>query len=140
MSFAAGQSWAYRAPAGFETSRIAIGAIVHFEDRESVICFSVFGAPRAAGADDTVVIPFIPMAESAFAATVTALDEHEAELPEAFAQQLQGWSNDDRGLAVLTVPFQGYVNQMMTSLMSSLVSQAQPQHAAGGDQTAAAQS
>ena len=139
MSFAAGQSWAYRAPAGFEASRIAIGAIVHFEDRESVICFSVFGAPRGSDTDDTVVIPFIPMAESAFAATVTTLDAHEAELPETFAEQLQGWSNDDRGLAVFTVPFQGYVNQMMTSQMSSLVSQAQS-HAAGSDHTAAAQS
>lgn len=139
MSFAAGQSWAYRAPVGFEASRIAIGAIVHFEDRESVICFSVFGAPRAAGADDTVVIPFIPMAESAFAATVTTLDEQEAELPETFAQQLQAWSNDDRGLAVFTVPFQGFVNQMMTSQMSSLVSQAQS-HTSAGDQPAAAQS
>lgn len=116
MSFAAGQAWAYRSPEGFERSCIVIGAIVRYEERESIICFCVYNAPRASGCapDDTVTVPFIPMSESAFAATVTALVVEDAELPEQFADQLHGWSNDERGLAVFTVPFLGFVNQMMT--------------------------
>ncbi len=116
MSFAAGQAWAYRSPEGFEHSCIVIGAIVRYEERESIICFCVYNAPRANGSasDDVVTVPFIPMSESAFAATVTALVAHDAELPEAFADQLHAWSNDERGLAVFTVPFLGFVNQMMT--------------------------
>lgn len=122
MSFAAGQSWAYRSPEGFESSRIVIGAIVRFEDRESIVCFSVLEAPRRSMTEpgDTVTVPFIPMADSAFAATVTALAANDAELPEAFSTQLHAWANDDRGLAVFTVPFLGFVNQMMTMQMSAL--------------------
>ncbi len=122
MSFVAGQSWAYRAPEGFEASRVVIGAIVHYEERESIVCFSVYGAPRARGSapNDTVIVPFVPMAESAFAATVTALDQDNVELPDTFANQLQAWANDDRGLAVFTVPFLGYLNQMMSMQMSAL--------------------
>jgi len=116
MSFAAGQAWAYRSPEGFEHSCIVIGAIVRYEARESIICFCVYNAPRSANSapDDTVIVPFIPMSESAFAATVTALVANDAALPESFADQLHGWSNDERGLAVFTVPFLGFVNQMMT--------------------------
>lgn len=123
MSFAAGQSWAYRAPEGFEGSRAVIGAIVHYENRESIVCLSVYGAPRRGNspADDTVTIPFIPMSESAFAATVTALADQAADLPEDFANQLQNWANDDRGLAVFTVPFLGFLDQMMSMQMASMV-------------------
>jgi hypothetical protein len=116
MSFAAGQAWAYRSPEGFDHSCIVIGAIVRYEERESIICFCVYNAPRTVGSapEDTVTVPFIPMSESAFAGTVTALVAHEADLPETFADQLHAWSNDERGLAVFTVPFLGTVNQMMT--------------------------
>lgn len=123
MSFAAGQSWAYRAPEGFESSCAVIGAIVHYENRESVVCFSVYGAPRRGSAlpGDIVTIPFIPMSASAFAATVTALRADAAELPEDFATQLHNWANDERGLAVFTVPFLGFLDQMMSMQMASMV-------------------
>jgi hypothetical protein len=122
MSFVAGQSWAYRAPEGFEFSRVVIGAIVRYEDRESIVCFSVYHAPRRrmATPDDVVTIPFVPMSESSFAATVTALDQDQVELPEAFATQLHAWANDERGLAVFTVPFLGYLDQMMSMQMSAI--------------------
>lgn len=128
MSFVAGQSWAYRAPEGFESSRVVIGAIVHYEERESIVCFSVYNAPRGRGAapHETTIIPFVPMAESAFAATVTSLDHDNVELPDAFATQLQAWANDDRGLAVFTVPFLGYVNQMMSMQMAAVADAQQP--------------
>jgi hypothetical protein len=127
MSFVAGQAWAYRAPEGFETSRIVIGAIVRFEDRESIVCISVLDAPRNASSvhNDVVNIPFVPMSESAFAATVTALVADQAEVPDAFATQLQAWSTDERGLAVFTVPFLGYLNQMMSMQMSAIAGQQQ---------------
>lgn len=123
MSFSAGQSWAYRAPEGFETSCAVIGAIVHYETRESIVCFSVYDAPRrgSAASGDTVTIPFIPMSQSAFAATVTALRAEGAELPDEFGTQLHTWANDERGLAVFTVPFLGFLDQMMNMQMASMV-------------------
>lgn len=132
MSFVAGQSWAYRAPQGFESSRIVIGAIVRFEDRESIVCVSVLDAPRnrTAGLGDTVTIPFVPLSESAFAATVTALAADEEEVPDAFSTQLQAWSVDDRGLAVFTVPFLGFVDQMMSMQVAAIASQQQSAPAA----------
>lgn len=108
-----------------------IGAIVRFEDRENIICFSVYNAPRRreSGLDETVTILFVPMSEDAFAATVTALDAHEAELPEAFADQLHAWANDERGLAVFTVPFLGFLNQMMSMQMAAIANQGDMQTA-----------
>lgn len=129
MNFSAGQSWSYRAPEGFENSRIVIGAIVRFEDRESVVCCCVYGAPKRASSapNDVVAIPFVPLSESAFAASVTALDG-EAELPEEFAVQLHAWANDDRGLAVFTVPFLGYLNQLMAMQMAAMTGSDQAQN------------
>lgn len=125
MSFVAGQSWAYRAPEGFQSSRIVIGAIVRFEDRESIVCISVLDAPRAhnSPSGDTVTIPFVPLSEGAFAASVTALAADEEHVPDAFANQLQAWSVDDRGLAVFTVPFLGYLDQMMSMQMAAIAGQ-----------------
>jgi hypothetical protein len=127
MSFVAGQSWAYRAPQGFEASRIVIGAIVRFEDRESIFCVSVLSAPRnhAAGPGDTITVPFVPLSESAFAATVTALAADDEQVPDAFATQLQAWSVDDRGLAVFTVPFLGFIDQMMSMQMAAITGRQQ---------------
>ena len=123
MEFAAGQSWAYRAPEGFESSRAIIGAIVRFEQQESIVCFAVIGAPRRrmVGAEDVVTIPFIPMSEGAFRATVTEMAEEEANLLAAFGVQLEMWADDTRGLAVFTVPFRGFLNQLMASQMSSML-------------------
>ncbi len=66
MSFAAGQRWTYRAPQGFEASRLVIGAIFKFEGSDSIVCCSVTGAPRrhADGSIDVVAIPFLPMSEA----------------------------------------------------------------------------
>lgn len=127
MSFAAGQSWAYRAPEGFHTSRIVIGAIVRFEDRESIVCISVLDAPRnhSAMTGDTVTIPFVPLSESAFAGSVTALTADEEQVPEAFANHLQAWSVDERGLALFTVPFLGFLDDMMSMQMAAIAGRQQ---------------
>ncbi len=37
MSLHAGQCWTYRAPSGYETSRIIIGAIVTFDGDRSIV-------------------------------------------------------------------------------------------------------
>lgn len=125
MSFIAGQSWAYRAPEGFHASRVVIGAIVRFEDRESIVCISVLDAPRNSNAapGDTITIPFVPLSESAFAATVTALAADEEQVPDAFTTQLQAWSVDERGLAVFTVPFLGFLDQMMSMQVAAIADQ-----------------
>lgn len=121
-SFAAGQCWTYRAPPGFETSRIIIGAIVTFEDREAIICCSVLGAPRrlADGSVDCVTIPFLPISAAALNATLVAPDG-EGRVPDAFAAALAEWSADAKGLSVFTVPFDGYLDRMIARQMAAIV-------------------
>src|SRR5262245_58511577 len=105
MQLAAGQCWTYRAPEGFEASRVVIGAIVRFDRKRSIICASVYGAPRrrSDGTIETVMIPFLPMTEPAFLSSIVAPDGA-AEPPEMFARKLQEWSDDPRGLSTFTVP------------------------------------
>ena len=122
MSFAAGQRWTYRAPMGFEASRLVIGAILKFEGSSSIICCSVTGAPRrhSDGSIDSVTIPFLPMSEAALTATVVAQDGLE-EPAAAFAEKLQEWSNDPRGLSTFTVPFDGYLDHLIAHQMAQIV-------------------
>ena len=79
--------------------------------------------PPCGRAGDTITIPFVPLSESAFAATVTALAADEEQVPDAFTTQLQAWSVDERGLAVFTVPFLGFSDQMMSMQVAAIADQ-----------------
>lgn len=119
---ATGQKWTYRVPAGFEGSRVVVGAILSFADRERIICCSVSGAPRRlpCGAVDLVTIPFLPMTERAFHATVECLDGTD-DLPLGFAGALAEWSDDSRGLTTFTVPFEGFLDRMIAKQMAAII-------------------
>lgn len=120
--FHAGERWRYRAPAGFEASRIVIGAVFCFSDREPLIACAVTGAPRLLPdrTIDTVTIPFLPITGSALADSVIELDGTE-EPPADFAAAFQEWSEDDRGLVAFTVPFEGRLDLMIARQMAVLV-------------------
>lgn len=87
----------------------------------SIVCAAAVHAPRrhADGHIEMVTIPFLPMTEAAFRASVVAL-EGEAALPEAFAQKLEEWSNDPKGLTTFTVPFEGFLDQMIAHQMAEI--------------------
>ncbi|MGE3228526.1 MAG: hypothetical protein AB7J30_03730 [Hyphomicrobium sp.] len=121
MNFHAGQSWTYRAPKGFEASRLLIGAIATFDHDRSIVCCAAVHAPRrhADGHLEMVTIPFLPMTDAAFSASVVAFDG-EAELPESFAESLEAWSSDPRGVTAFTVPFEGFLDQMIAQQMAEL--------------------
>lgn len=122
MTLAAGQRWTYRAPAGFESSRIVIGAIAKFEGSESIVCCAVSEAPKRQGDGSTeaITIPFLPMTESAFRASAVAFDGL-SELPEDFAPKLQAWADDPKGLSAFTVPFEGHLDLMIALQMEKIV-------------------
>lgn len=122
MTYAAGQLWTYKAPAGHENSRIVIGAIATCGDGQHIICFSVTNAPRTGpvSESDTITIPFIPMSEDAFQATVGEL-VGQADPPDSFSQGLQVWSEDARGLSIFTVPFEGFIDRMIALQMAAIV-------------------
>ncbi len=121
MSLVAGQRWTYRTPAGFESSRIVIGAIAHFAGGRDIVCCAVSEAPRRRpdGTVELVTIPFLPMSEAAFRASVVALDGL-SELPPDFAARLEEWSNDPRGLSAFTVPFEGHLDVMIAHQMEEI--------------------
>ncbi len=121
-TFAAGQRWRYRAPAGFETSRIVIGAIISFEGHDPVICCMVTEAPQRGpdGEPCRVAIPFIPMARAAFEATIAGEDGTQS-VSEAFRTSYEHWKADARGLSYFTVPFEGSLARMIAMQMAALV-------------------
>lgn len=122
MTYAAGQSWTYRAPSGFEESRLLIGAIASFDGHRNIILSAAVHAPRrhADGHIEKVTIPFLPMTDAAFHASVVALDGIGAELPESFAEKLEEWRSDPRGLTAFTVPFEGFLDQMIAHQMAEI--------------------
>lgn len=124
MPFAAGQSWTYRAPEGFESSRMVIGAVVTFTNDEKILCCSVTHAPRrrADGSLEAVSIPFLPLSTAAFAASVIASDGP-AEPSEHFAEGLAAWQEDARGLSYFTVPFDGFLDRIIARQMAAIVGQ-----------------
>lgn len=122
MSYATGQLWTYKAPEGFENSRIVIGAVATCTDDSRIICFSVSNAPANGSRSETTTIPFIPMREDAFAKTVKEL-VGEGEPPESFSVNLTSWSEDARGLSVFTVPFEGFLDRMIALQMAAIVGQ-----------------
>jgi len=122
--FAAGQSWTYRTPEGFESSRMLIGAIASFDGNRTLICAAVIHAPRrhADGHLEPTTIPFLPMTDAAFHASVVALDGT-ADLPESFAAKLEAWSTDPKGLTAFTVPFDGSLDRMIARQMADIAAQ-----------------
>lgn len=122
MDLAAGQRWTYNAPEGFEPSRIIIGAVLTFAEHEPVVCCTVTGAPQrlADGSLEAVTIPFIPITESAFRATVIERDGDSPAIPE-FAPAFAGWRGDQRGLSFFTVPFEGFLDRMIALQMAAIL-------------------
>jgi len=116
--FHAGQCWRYSPPQGHDSSRILIGAVISFQDREPIVCCAVTDVQRLlpSGEVETVLLPFLPMSASALAATVTGI-EGEAALPAEFAVALSEWQEDPRGLAAFTVPFEGRLDLMVARQM-----------------------
>lgn len=122
IPLAAGQRWTYRAPEGFETSRMIIGALVTFADSPPIVCCAVTGAPRKLpdGTVDSVTIPFLPMSEEAFRASAGICDG-EAAVEDAFAHAFESWYGDGRGLSAFTVSFEGYLDRMIALQMAAIV-------------------
>lgn len=124
MPFRAGQCWAYHAPQGFERSRLVIGAIVTFDGLSPIICCSVAAAAQREpdGSIGAVTIPFLPLSEAAFAATVVVEDPSGAELlAEGFASALEAWRDDPRGMSCFTVPFDGFLDRLIAHQMAAIV-------------------
>lgn len=121
-SHVAGECWSYRAPQGFEQSRLIIGAIINFADREPVFCCSVADAPSRQddGGYLPATIPFVPLTQTAFEKSVVERDGSAAP-PAEFQTLLSNWQNDDRGLSFFTVPFEGYLERMIAAQMADIV-------------------
>lgn len=122
QAFQAGQVWSYAAPEGFEDSRLLIGAILSFEDGERVVCCSVDRAPQKLG-DGTLgrmSIPFLPMAEKAFARTAISL-EGQGLAPPEFVEAYSVWKTDPKGFSCFSVPFEGYLDRMIAMQMAEIV-------------------
>ena len=126
MTFSVGQKWTFRAPQGFEHSRITIGAIVTPPDGQRIVCFSVSNAPRVTAENQVYdcKISFIPMTEAAFAATVVQPDGT-GELPAEFGEELLAWRDDAKGLTVFSVTFEGCLDELIAQQAASLISQSQ---------------
>lgn len=124
MQFAAGQSWTYRAPAGFEGSRLLIGAIASFDGDRNIVCAAVTDAPRrhADGHLEAMTIPFLPMTDAAFNASVVTL-AGTADLPASFGEKLEAWRTDPKGLTAFTVPFDGFLDHMIANQMAEIARQ-----------------
>ena len=122
--FRAGDRWRYRAPAGFEQSRMLIGAVVSFADAEPIVCCAVVEAPRLLpdGTVDSVNIPFLPLTAGAMRSSVVARDG-EGVLPLGFGAAFEVWQGDPRGLAAFTVAFEGRLDLMIARQMVEIVGQ-----------------
>ncbi len=123
-SFSAGQFWRFRAPEGFEDSRVLIGAVASFSAGQRVFCCAVTEAPKrqSDGTIARVAIPFLPMTEDALVRTVTTQDQNPVQaLPDGFADALSAWHDDPRGLTCFTVPFEGYLDRMIAYQMAAII-------------------
>jgi hypothetical protein len=118
--FAAGQRWIYRTAPGLEASRLVIGAVVTFNGGR-ILCCSIThaGRTRSDGTLEHVHIPFLPMTEPAVANTVIAFDGM-GELPDTFADRLQEWSQDPRGMSTFTVPFDGFLDHLISQQVARI--------------------
>ena len=126
-AFRAGERWRYRAPEGFEQSRILIGAVASFAGIEPIVCCAVLDAPRLLpdGRIDRITIPFLPLTAGAMRATVVAHDG-EGALPEDFGRAFSQWHEDPRGLAAFTVAFDGRLDLLIARQMAEIAGQEDP--------------
>ncbi len=124
QQLSAGQSWQFNTSHGFDDARAIIGAIVSPSGGERIICFSVTRAPTTLddGTETDAMISFIPMAETAFRATITNL-EGTATPPPEFSDELAVWQSDVRGLTVFTVAFDGCLDRLLAHQAASLIAQ-----------------
>ncbi len=122
MTFAAGQKWRYHAPAEIADSRLIIGALMEFPGGQQIACCAVTGAlqRRDDGRIERALIPFLPMTIEALGATVSERDGV-GDVPDAFADQLQAWREDARGLSYFTVPFEGSLERLIGQQMAAIV-------------------
>lgn len=120
--FRAGQRWAYRAPDGFASSRIVIGAVVAFAGNDPVMCCMVIDAAvrQTNGTVAKTTIPFLPLTCDALEKTVVERDG-EAEVDASFIDAYSSWRGDDRGLSVFSVPFEGRLDQLIARQMASII-------------------
>ena len=103
---------------------MVIGAIVSFGAGERVVCAAIAAAPRRLpdGIVDRVTIPFLPMSEAAFRASVVSLDGNDGP-PAEFREAIQNWSEDPRGLSIFTVPFDGFLDRLIARQMKAIIGQ-----------------
>ena len=66
-------------------------------------------------------IPFLTLTEYALTHTVVALDGTD-HLPVSFAARLQEWSEDPRGMSTFTVPFDGFLDHLISEQVAHLAS------------------
>ena len=114
-----GQSWRSRTIEEPTSSRLVIGAILTFENRERIICVSVI-VSDAQG--DGASLPFLPLSETAFMASVTEVDGM-GEVAASFADELARWRDDPRGLSVFTVPFEGNLDRTIARQMQAILAE-----------------
>lgn len=128
MNFTPGEAWSYRVVAPYGASRIIVGAVLSFAQGD-VVCCAVTGAPRRRpdGTIDVTTIPFLPMSAAALEASVLAPDGPH-DLPEGFAEGLEQWQADPRGLSIFTVPFEGFLDHLIARQMAAIlgVDEAEP--------------
>ena len=122
LSFAVGQCWTYRAPPGFEHSRLVIGAIVTHHASPDVVCVSVLNAPQRQpdASIIAITVPFLPLSVEAMRHTVTALAATDARPAEAFRAAYEAWRSDPRGLSYFSVPFEGFLDQLVARQMAAI--------------------
>ncbi len=118
QSYVVGQAWTYKAPAGFEGSRIIIGAILTFANHEPIICVAVTKAPMSDmnGRVQSLTIPFLPFSKVAFDQTIKTID-HSTQLPQDFVNHYTSWKNDLKGLGFINIPFKGLLRSMNDELL-----------------------
>ena len=124
MAYKAGQSWSYCAPEGFQSSRLVIVAIATFDSRSPIICCTVTNAPQrqADGSVEAVTIPFLPLSEEAFTASIVACDEGmDGAVASGFVDGFEEWRVDPRGLSCFTVAFDGYLDRLIAHQMAAIV-------------------
>lgn len=122
--FAAGQTWTYRTPTGFEVSRLVIGAIAHLDDGtgRAIACCAVWHAvvTDLHGRRSAATLPFLPLSLDALVATVVSPAEP-CPLPDDFASRLADWQADPKGMTVYTIPFEGSLDHLIARQMAAII-------------------
>jgi hypothetical protein len=65
-------------------------------------------------------IPFLPLTTAALEQTVLELDG-EGEVDGAFIDAYAAWRADERGLSAFSIPFEGFLDQLIARQMASII-------------------